>query len=141
MSKKSIVVCVKKDLVHPISYALRTFEGKVGIRYVDNTRQLGMLLGDIENCCTVVLDSIIGDVSTLDFAKEVKNDKPDLKILLVVSSGTTKEEIVSLIQSKIVSGVLMRPFTADQLSDNIYKLCGFQKPTDVPWYMKTGLKP
>ncbi|MBI3592769.1 MAG: hypothetical protein HY099_04740 [Nitrospirae bacterium] len=72
----------------------------------------------------------------LDFAKNVKQEKSFVKILLIVSSGTPKEEIVGIIQSKIVSGVLMRPFTAEQVSDYIYKLCGFQKPTDVPWYMK-----
>lgn len=141
MAKKSVLVCVKKDIVHPISWALREFERQISIRYLDNTRQLGMVLGDIENCCAVILDSVIGDESTIDFAKEIKADKPSLKILLIVSSGTTKEEIVGLIQSKIVSGVLIRPFTAEQVSDYIYKLCGFQKPTETPWYMQTGIKP
>ncbi|MEW5746127.1 MAG: hypothetical protein AB1805_11905 [Nitrospirota bacterium] len=140
MSKKAVLVCVKKDITHPISWALREFEGKINVRYVDNTRQLGMTLGDLDNCCTVILDSVIGEVSTLDFAKEIKNDKPSLRILLIASAGTTKEEIVGLIQSKIVSGVLIRPFTAEQVSDYIYKLCSFQKPEDVPWYMKTGIK-
>ncbi|BCB96936.1 hypothetical protein JZK55_18580 [Dissulfurispira thermophila] len=141
MAKKSVLVCVKKDIVHPISWALREFESQINIRYLDNTRQLGMVLGDIENCCAVILDSVIGDESTIDFAKEIKKDKPSLKILLIASSGTTKEEIVGLIQSKIVSGVLIRPFTAEQVSDYIYKLCGFQKPTETPWYMQTGIKP
>ncbi len=141
MSKKSVLVCVKKDIVHPVSWALREFEKQISVRYFDNTRQLGMVLGDVENCCTVILDSNIGDESTLDFAKEIKNDKPSLKILLIASSGTTKAEIVGLIQSKIVSGVLIRPFTAEQVSDYIYKLCGFQKPSEVPWYMQTGMKP
>ena len=50
-----------------------------------------------------------------------------------------RKRLVKLIQSKIVSGVLMRPFTAEQMSDNIHKLCGFQKK-DVPWYMQTGFK-
>lgn len=141
MAKKSVLVCVKKDIVHPISWALREFEKQISVRYLDNTKQLGMVLGDVDNCCAVILDSIIGDEPTIDFAKEIKNDKPSLKILLIASSGTTKEEIVVLIQSKVVSGVLIRPFTAEQVSDYIYKLCGFQKPSEVPWYMQTGMKP
>ena len=140
MAKKSILVCVKKDLTHPISWALREFEGKVSVRYLDTTKQLGTALGDEDNCCTVILDSTIGDESTLDFAKQVKEEKSALKILLIVSSGTTKEELVGIIQSKVVSGVLIRPFTAEQVSDYIYKLCSFAKPADIPWYMKTGLK-
>jgi DNA-binding NtrC family response regulator len=139
--KKTILVCTKKDIVHPLSWALKEFEGRVAVKFFDTTKQLGMVVGDMEDNCVVILDSIIADESTVGFAKEIKNDKPSLKILLVVSSGTTKEEVVELVQSKIVSGVLLRPFTAEQVSDYIYKLCGFQKPADTPWYMQTGLKP
>ena len=139
MSKKSVFVCVKRDLTHPVSFALKEFEGKVSVRYFDNTKLLGMALADVTEGCTVILDSTIGEESTLPFAKGVKDEKPSVKFLLIVSSGTQKEEIVGLIQSKIVSGVLMRPFTAEQLSDNIHKLCGFQKK-EVPWYMQTGFK-
>lgn len=139
MSRKMVLVCVKKDLTHPISWALREFEGKVSVRYLDHSRQLAPVLeGDKDNeCCTLILDSIMDDESTLEIAKQLKESKPSLKILLIASSGTTKEEIVGLIQSKVVSGVLVRPFTAEQISDYIYKLCGFKKPTEVPWYMQT----
>ena len=137
MAKKTVLVCVKKDLTHPIGWALKEFDGKISTRYLDNTKQLGMVLADTDDCCTVILDSTIGEESTLDFAKQIKGDKPELKILLIVSAGTTKEEIISLVQSKVVSGILVRPFTAEQMSDYIYKLCGFKKPTEVPWYMQT----
>ena len=139
MARKMVLVCVKKDLTHPISWALREFEGRLNVRYLDHTKQLGPVLaadaGD--ECCTVILDSVIDDESTLAFAKQAKENKPSLKILLIASSGTTKEEIIGLIQSKVVSGILVRPFTAEQISDYIYKLCGFKKPTEVPWYMQT----
>ena len=139
MSKKAIFVCVQRDLTHPVSFALREFEGKLNVRYFDSTKQLGAALAAVTEGCTVILDSIIGDESTVEFAKSIKDEKPAVKFLLIVSSGTPKEEIVRLIQSKIVSGILMRPFTAEQMSDNIHKLCGFQKK-DVPWYMQTGFK-
>lgn len=139
MAKKAVFVCVQRDLTHPISWALREFEGKLLIRSVDNTKQLGMALADVTEACTVILDSVIGDESTIEFAKNIKTEKPLVKFLLIVSSGTTKEEVVALIQSKTVSGVLTRPFTAEQVSDYINKLCGFQKK-EVPWYMQTGFK-
>lgn len=139
MSKKLIFVCVKRDLTHPVNFALKEFEGKLNVRYFDNTKLMGPALNKVAEACTIILDSIIADESTLEFAKTVKTDKPDVKILLIVSSGTSKEDVVALIQSKIVNGVLMRPFTAEQMSDNIYKLCGFQKK-EVPWYMQTGFK-
>ncbi|MBF0557153.1 MAG: hypothetical protein HQL08_00065 [Nitrospirae bacterium] len=139
MSKKTVFVCVQRDLTHPVNFALREFEGMLNVRYVDNTKQLGAALAEVTEGCTIILDSLIGDESTIGFAKTLKNEKPALKILLIVSSGTAKEDIVALIQSKVVNGVLMRPFTAEQMSDNIYKLCGFQKK-EVPWYMQTGFK-
>ncbi len=139
MSKKAVFVCVKRDLTQPINWALREFEGKLIVRYCDNTKQLGMALADVTDACTVILDSIIGNESTIEFIKNVKNEKTFIKFLLIISSGTTKEEVVALIQSKTVSGVLTRPFTAEQMSDNIHKLCGFQKK-EVPWYMQTGFK-
>ncbi len=139
MAKKSVFVCVKRDLTHPVSFALREFEGMLNVRYFDSTKLLGPVLANVTEGCTVILDSIMADESTIEFAKGVKNEKPAVKFLLIVSEGTPKEEIVALIQSKIVSGVLMRPFTAEQMSDNIHKLCGFQKK-EVPWYMQTGFK-
>ncbi|MFO0752597.1 MAG: hypothetical protein U0411_04650 [Thermodesulfovibrionales bacterium] len=140
MAKKSVYVCVKRDLTHPISWALREFEGKIAVRYFDTTKLLGVALSDTEEGVVVILDSIMAEESTLPFAASVKAEKPFLKILLIVSAGTSKEEIVKIIQSKVVSGVLIRPFTAEQVSDNIYKLCSFEKPAEVPWYMKTGLQ-
>src|SRR5271169_618251 len=126
MSKKAVFVCVQRDLTHPVSWALREFEGKLNVRSFDHTKQLGMALADVTDACIVILDSIIADESTIEFAKNVKNEKPVVKFLLIVSSGTTKEEVVALIQSKTVSGVLTRPFTAEQVSDYIYKLFGFK---------------
>jgi two-component SAPR family response regulator len=140
MAKKTVLVCVKKDIVHPISWALREFEKQVGVRYFDTTKQLGMMLGDLSDDCIIVLDSNIGNEPTIDFAKEIKTDKPSIKILFIVSEGAKKEELIALIQSKVVSGVLVRPFTAEQISDYIYKLCGFKKPEESPWYMQTGMK-
>jgi DNA-binding NtrC family response regulator len=140
MAKKNVFICVKKDIVNPLSYAMKEFEDRLSIRYFDTTKQLEKLFSDDDvDCCALVLDSIIADQPTIDFAKELKGKKPTLKILLIVSAGTTKEELVKIIQTKTVSGVIIRPFTAEQVSDNIHKLCGFQKPTEVPWYMKTGL--
>jgi DNA-binding NtrC family response regulator len=139
MAKKMVFVCVKRDLTHPVNFALREFEGMLSVRYIDTVKQLGAALAEVTEGCTIILDSVIGEESTLDFAKTIKKEKPALKILLIVSSGTAKEDIVALIQSKVVNGVLMRPFTAEQISDNIYKLCGFQKK-EVPWYMQTGFK-
>lgn len=140
MSKKQVFVCVKKDIQHPIGFALKELEKLIAVKYFDATKQLGMALAGRQDCNVVVLDSVMADESTLDFAKGIKNDFPSLKILLIASSGTTKQELVRIIQEKTANGVLMRPFTTEQVSDYMYKLCDLQKPLETPWYMQTGLK-
>ncbi|MBF0328986.1 MAG: response regulator [Nitrospirae bacterium] len=140
MSTKQVFVCVKKDIQHPIGWALKELDKLLAVKYFDTTKLLGTALANKQDCDVVILDSIMGDESTLGFAKELKTGMPSLKILLIASSGTTKQELVSIIQEKTANGVLMRPFTTEQVSDYMYKLCGLQKPSETPWYMQTGLK-
>lgn len=140
MAKKAIFVCTKRDIVHPISWALKEFEKLVNVRYFDTTAPLAVALADGESRCVVILDSVIANKSTIDFAKEIKQEKPSIRILLIASSETPKGDIVGIIQSKAVSGVLVRPFTVEQISNYIYKLCGFEKPSESPWYMQAGIK-
>ncbi len=140
MSRKNILVCVKQDILHPISWALKEFEKQVFIKYADNTKQIDALFDTGIDFAVLIIDSIIQNNSTLGYLETLKQVKPNQKILLIISEGARKEDIVNIVKSKLVSGILVRPFTAEQISDYIYKLCGFQKPTEVPWYMKTGLK-
>jgi DNA-binding NtrC family response regulator len=140
MSKRSIFVCVQKDIVHPLNWSFKEFGDRIAVKYFDKINKLGETLAN-EDCSVLILDSIVSSEPTLDFAMELKNNKPSIKILIVVSIGTTREEILDIIQLKIVSGVLIRPFTVEQVSDYIYKLCGIPKPAEVPWFMLSGKKP
>ncbi|TAN42909.1 MAG: hypothetical protein EPN22_11270 [Nitrospirae bacterium] len=140
MSKRLVFVCVKKDIIQPINFSLKELDKLIIVKYFDTTKQLGMTLADKQNCNVLILDSVMADESTLGFARELKKDLPALKILLIASSGTTKQELVAIIQEKTASGVLVRPFTGEQVSDYMYKLCGLQKPSETPWYMQTGMK-
>lgn len=136
MAKKSIFVCMQKDINQLIKWALQNFESRLNIMYFDNTTQLGAALANEEDCSMIILDSIVNDVSTFDFAKETKKNKSSVNILLIASSGTPKESLVEAIQAKVISGVLIRPFTAQQASDYVYKFCGLQKPGEGLWYKK-----
>lgn len=136
MAKKSILVCVQKDITQIIKWALQSFENRLNIMYFDTTTQLGAALAGEEDCSMIILDSIMNEASTLDFAKEVKSKKTSVNILLIASSVTPKETLVEAIQAKVISGVLIRPFTAQQVNDYVYKLCGLQKPGESIWYKK-----
>ncbi|MCX8069619.1 MAG: hypothetical protein N2738_03865 [Thermodesulfovibrionales bacterium] len=141
MSRKNVMVYVKKDILHPISWALREFEKLINVKIADTQKQVDDMIFGIElDFCVIIIDSIMNNVSTFDYIRTIKEKKPNQKILLIVSEGTKKEDLLELVKSKLVSGILVRPFTAEQLSDYIYKICNFQKSTEVPWYMQTGLK-
>ncbi|MGD0282103.1 MAG: hypothetical protein ABSB95_07055 [Dissulfurispiraceae bacterium] len=139
MGNKSVFVCVQKDIVHPLNWSFREFDDRLAVKYFDKIKQLESTLAN-EDCSVLILDSMVANEPTLQFAMELKNNKPSIKIILAVSIGTKKEEIVDIINLKIVSGVLIRPFTVEQVSDYIYKLCGIPKPADIPWFMQTGKK-
>jgi DNA-binding NtrC family response regulator len=137
MAKLSIFVCVQKDILLPITWSLKAFEATVAIKQFDKIHPLSSALENEEGSI-VLLDSMIAGESTLAFAQELKRSKPAIKIVLIVSLGTSKEEVIEIIKLKIVSGVLLRPFSAEQVSDYVYKLCGFQKPADNPWFVRKG---
>lgn len=140
MSRKNILVCVKQDILHPINWTLKEFERQVFAKYADNTRQIDALFEAGLDFTVIIIDSTIQDQSTLPYIEGLKKERPYQKVLLIISEGTKKEDIINIVKARLISGVLVRPFTAEQLSDYIYKLCGFQKPTETPWYMQTGIK-
>jgi DNA-binding NtrC family response regulator len=140
MSKKSVYVCVQRDIVNSLNWSLREFEKNLTVKYFDTTADLEKQFTAGHACSLLILDSIMAGKPTIELAQKYKQEHPHMKVLLILSSGTTREELVQLIQTKAVSGVLVRPFTALQVSDNIYKLCNFEKPSETPWYMQTNIK-
>jgi len=134
MFGKPIYICVQKDIVYPINWILKDFERQVVPRHFDSVSEVHKAL-EKEECEVLLLDSIITDRSTLDLAREVKDSKASVKILLVVSIGTTKEEVMDIIKSRYVNGILLRPFTATQVSEYIYRLTGIPKPSCLTYHM------
>lgn len=140
MNKKHVFVCVQRDIVNSLNWSLKEFDKSLSVKYLDSTNELEKQFSAGHACSLLILDSAMGDKPTIGLAQKLKEAHQAMKILLIVSTGTTKEELMQLIQTKVVSGILMRPFTAQQVSDNIYKLCNFEKPADTPWYMQTNIK-
>ncbi|HSW63750.1 MAG TPA: hypothetical protein VLH56_10655 [Dissulfurispiraceae bacterium] len=140
MNNKLVFVCVQRDIVNSLNWSLKEFDKVLAVKYLDSVNELEKQFAAGQSCSVLILDSMIGDKSTIAIAERIKTDYRAIKILLILATGTTKEELVNLIQTKIVSGVLVRPFTAQQVADNIYKLCNFEKPSETPWYMQTNIK-
>lgn len=140
MNKKHVFVCVQRDIVNSLNWAMKEFDKLLAVKYLDSVNELEKQFAAGHSCSVLMLDSMMGDKPTIELARKIKEEHQAIRILLIVATGTTKEELVKLIQTKIVSGVLIRPFTAQQVADNIYKLCNFEKPSETPWYMQTNIK-
>ena len=136
---KLILVCVNKDIAPSISYSMKEFEGKVTINYVHKIALLKEAVFREENLGALILDSNVEQVSTINVATEIKAERPNVKILFIASSDTSKDELIKCIQSKLFASVLVRPFTAEKLSDSIYSICGFEKPKPL-WFESKKVK-
>ena len=85
-----------------------------------------------ESDALLFADQYIGEESTIEMLTDIKKRLPGVKILLVVSNNTAKMGIALIIMSKIVSAILVRPFSIEQLTTNLYKLLGKRKQEDSP---------
>lgn len=133
--KKKIIICVQKDIANAINWALKDLTVISG-QYVDHLYQLEKIFETNANFSVLIIDSKIDGESTVPFLHKVR-EKTKIKILLIISADTPKQEVLNLIQNKLVDNVIIRPFNANQIVDAISKLCGIEKPSEKPWYMYT----
>ncbi|GAB6182669.1 hypothetical protein [Thermodesulfovibrio hydrogeniphilus] len=133
--KKKILICVQKDIVNAINWALKDLP-VISAQYVDHLYQLEKIFESEIDFCLLIIDSLIDGESTESFLPKVR-EKSKIKILFIISADTKRDKIVNLIQNKLVDGVIIRPFNANQIVDNVSKLCGLERPSEKPWYMYT----
>lgn len=133
--KKKIVVCVQKDINNVINWALKDLS-LISAQYIDHLFQLEKVLDSKEKFCGIIIDSLIDGQSTIPFLQKIK-ESGKMKTLLIISADTPKQEIVNLIQKKMVDNVVIRPFNANQMVEAVAKLCNIEKPSEKPWYMYT----
>jgi DNA-binding NarL/FixJ family response regulator len=129
---KTIAAYVGKDTIPSISWVLRDFQKIIEIKYTRSTRELIDILPTIQ-CSLVILDSFFNNISNVEATREIKAASKDTRILLIATDEISKETMVELIAAKVIDGIILKPFTAEILGNNIYKLCDIKKP-DTPWY-------
>lgn len=133
--KKKLLVCVQKDIKNTVNWALKDLS-IVSLQYFDHVYQIEKLFESDTDFCGIIIDSFMDGESTIPLLKKIR-EKSKIKILLIIPSDTSKQELVKLIQDKIVDNVIIRPFSANQIVDAVAKLCGIERPSEKPWYMYT----
>lgn len=133
--KKKILICVQRDITNAINWALKDLSSVSG-QYIDHLYQLQKILDSDIDFSALIIDSKIDGESTISFLERIR-EKTKIKILLIISAETPKQEIVNLIKDKMVDNVIIRPFNANQIVEAVAKLCGIERPSEKPWYMYT----
>lgn len=133
--KKKILLCVQRDILKPISWALRDLQ-TVSVLHVDHLYQLEKIIESEFDFCGLILDSQIDGESTLSVAQRIKSKKT-VKILMIIPAGSSKQDVMDIIQNKLADSIIIRPFSANQIVEAVSKLCGIERPAEKPWYMYT----
>lgn len=133
--KKKLLICVQKDITNAVGWALKDLTS-ITVQFLEHLHQLEKILDNDISFSALIIDSLLDGQSTVSFLKKVR-EKSKIKILLIISKDTPKQEVVSLIQNKLVDNVIIRPFNANQIVEAVAKLCGIERPSETPWYMYT----
>ncbi len=130
--KRNLYLCVEQDIAHMTQSGLSEFNDSITVKPFYNVSDFLRSFRE-ESDAFLFVDQYIGEESTMEMLTDIKKRLPGVKILLVVSNNTAKMEIALIIMSEIVSAILVRPFSTDQLTTNLYKLFGKRKLADCPW--------
>lgn len=133
--KKKLLICVQKDITNAVGWALKDLTS-INVQFLEHLHQLEKIFENDLTFSALIIDSYLEGQNTIPFLKKVK-EKSNMKILLIISKDTPKQEVVSLIQNKLVDNVIIRPFNANQIVEAVAKLCGLERPSETPWYMYT----
>ena len=121
--KRNLYLCVQQDITHMAQSGLSEFNDSITVKPIYNVSEFLRSFHE-ESDALLFVDQYIGEESTIEKLTAIKKRLPGVKILLVISDKTARMEIALIIMSKIVSAILVRPFSIEQLTTNLNKLLG-----------------
>jgi len=122
MSKKIVNICVNPDIRSNVNYALENVNRFIDKEFYHHLVDVKTKIELSSEANILVLDSSIDGKTSIEFARQLKKSGLKTKILLLISSGVPRSDIVGAIKDGIVSGALIMPFTAKQMEDYINRL-------------------
>ncbi|MBF0317525.1 MAG: hypothetical protein HQL04_05060 [Nitrospirae bacterium] len=124
MTTKQMFVCCRKTIYQQLSLIIKEYNKQIDVRYFGRTSELEEAIQREEECCMLMLDTLMEKRSIFELAIKIKQNCPEINILLLISSDTTKDELVEVIEAKAVCGVLLIPFTSSQVEAYMTRICG-----------------
>jgi DNA-binding NtrC family response regulator len=105
-----------------MNYALQNVNQFIEKEFYNHLVDAERKIKDIRGDNILVIDSTLENESPFEFARELKKSGLKTKILLLISSGVSRTDIIGAIKDGVVSGALLMPFTAKQMEDYINRL-------------------
>jgi hypothetical protein len=130
VTKKIFFIYVSEDIDNAVKWSLkRDFTSLIVVKPYKTAGSLYKALQENE-CHLLILDSLLVE-SVEEYVKKVRDAVPTIKTLIITQANAPDAEVNELTSIESVVGVVMRPFTPDQLNGCLYETFGFKKSVEM----------
>ena len=120
----TVSLCAHDDIMQSVKWLLKEFNRDLRITSFRSLESMENTFVS-EEWDLLILDSAATHDSLKNSLAEIKSQKPNLKIILIVPPVANKEEIIEIIRGKMVQGLVIKPFTGEVISRYLEKI-GFE---------------
>jgi len=117
----TISLCVHEDIMPSVKWLLTEFDSAFTITSFRSFDSLEKAFKTKE-WDLLILDSTTSQESIKDSLARIKDQNPNLKIILIIPPMANKEEVIEIIQGKMVQGLVIKPFTGEVMSKYLEKV-------------------
>lgn len=120
MSARTLHICAGEATLSLLRWIVRESKTDVNVRPLDSRTKLESAL-DSGTLDVLITDTDVIDKPMVEFAKFLHNQYPTLKTVLIVHL-TEREAVMEIIRENLVKGVIVKPFTAEVVSNYLDRL-------------------
>jgi DNA-binding NtrC family response regulator len=117
----TVSLCVHDDILQSVKWLLAEFNRDFSVTSFRSLESLESAYATKE-WDLLILDAAASHESMRDALAKIKTQNPHLKIILIVPPGANREEILEIINGKMVQGLVIKPFTGEVISRYLEKV-------------------
>jgi len=112
MNKPKICLCVHDDVLQPLKWILYEFNKDLSVTTFKSATKF-------ETACQfnewdlLILDAAASEDTMTSCLQKIRSLKPAIKITLIVPPVANRDEVVEIIKSNMVQGLVIKPFSAE----------------------------
>ncbi|MDQ5986112.1 MAG: hypothetical protein CSYNP_01830 [Syntrophus sp. SKADARSKE-3] len=124
MGNKVVYICGKDQISSRLAWILKEFRRGIVLKLYETAEKLNK---DLENGVLsnlLILDTAVLKRPVCEFAVEFHKQRPSLNTVLVVYPSTKKDDIMEVIKTSAVQGIIVAPFTGEIVCKYVDRLMG-----------------